>query len=67
LLPTSQRRSSRREPQEGANPTSPTMDRFLEMFDSVYRTLVGLYVCFVFQFLMVLAFYVYILRPLSHK
>jgi hypothetical protein len=44
LVPTSLRRSSRREPQEGANPTLPTMARYLEMFYFVCWTLVGLYV-----------------------
>jgi hypothetical protein len=44
LVPTSPRRSSRREPQEAANPTSPTMARFLEMFYFACWTLVGLYV-----------------------
>jgi hypothetical protein len=66
-VPTSQKRSSRREPQEGVDLTSPTMDHFLEMFGSMCWTIVGLYVCFVFQFLMVLVFHVYIHRLLPHE
>jgi hypothetical protein len=45
----------------------PTMTHFLEMFNSVCCTLVGLYVYFAFQFFMVLAFHVYIHRPLPHE
>jgi hypothetical protein len=42
------------------------IDHFLEMFDSICWTLVGLYVCFVFQFLMVLVFHVtFIARSLT--
>jgi hypothetical protein len=44
---------------------SPNLTHFLEMFNSICWTLVGLYVCFVFQFLMVLAFHVYIHRRSS--
>jgi hypothetical protein len=50
----------RRRPQKESNLRSPNLTHFLEMFDSICWTLVGLYVCFVFQFLMVLAFHVYI-------
>jgi hypothetical protein len=46
LVPTSQRRSSRREQQEGANPTSPTMDRFLEMCDSECWDIAIVYIWF---------------------
>jgi hypothetical protein len=52
----------RRRPQEESHLMSPNLTHFLEMFDSICWTLVGLYVCFVFQFLMVLAFHVYIHR-----
>jgi hypothetical protein len=43
------------------------MGCFLEMFDSICWALVGLYVCFVFEFLMTLAFHVYIHRLLHHE
>jgi tellurite resistance protein TehA-like permease len=46
----------RTRPQEGSNPMLPTMAHVLEMFNSVRWTLVALYVCFAFQFLMALAF-----------
>jgi hypothetical protein len=46
----------RRRPQEESNLLSPDLTHFLEMFDSICWTLVRLYVCFVFQFLMVLDF-----------
>jgi hypothetical protein len=55
----------RRRPQEESHLMSPNLTHFLEMFDSICWTLVGLYVCFVFQFLMVLAFHVYIHRRSS--
>jgi sterol desaturase/sphingolipid hydroxylase (fatty acid hydroxylase superfamily) len=55
----------RRRPQEESNLMSPNLTRFLEMFDSICWTLVALYICFVFQFLMVLAFHVYIHRRSS--
>jgi hypothetical protein len=39
------RHSALKGPQEESNPMWPTMDRFLEMFDSVGWTVAGLYVC----------------------
>jgi hypothetical protein len=67
LVPTSQRRSSRREQQEVANPTSPTMDRFLEMCDSECWDIATVYICFAPLLCLFLAFHVYIHHLLPHE
>jgi hypothetical protein len=67
LVPTSQRTSSRREQQEGANPTSPTMDRFLEMCDSKCWDIATVYICFAPLLCLFLTFHVYIHHPLIHE
>jgi hypothetical protein len=51
----------------GSQPHIINYGSFSGFFYSICWTLEGLYVCFVFQFLMILAFHVYIHLPLPHE
>jgi hypothetical protein len=56
-----------RRPREEPQPTSPTMDQFVEMFESLRWTLVAMYLCIVGGVCLLLVFHVHIHRPLFHE
>jgi hypothetical protein len=56
-----------RRPREEPQSASPTMVRFVEMFESLRWTLVAMYLCIVGGVCLLLVFHVHIHRPLPHE
>jgi hypothetical protein len=54
-------------PREETQPASPTMAPFLEMFESLRLTLVGMYLCIADGICLLLVFHVHIHHSLPHE